>query len=236
LIVVAFAISVTLIANTPAILTFGLETFGPIGADPQASFYRWLAYFSPYIRVFEFLLGCLCASIYLKLGAPSAAEERIGAWLTGGAIAAIVVLQWLMFGVVSDAAWHRILLGLHMNFGFAPMAAVLIFCCARYRTAISRLLSGRLVVLAGEASYSLYLLHLIIIAKFSAGLPLVTSPQTALGAIVQLALVVATSIGLSLVTWTLIEVPARRWIRRVMTIRTSTATDKATPAPAAIDR
>src|ERR1700722_602461 len=40
-------------------------------------------------------------------------------------------------------------------------ASLLIFCCARYRTSLSRLLSTKLLVALGEASYSIYLTHII---------------------------------------------------------------------------
>jgi peptidoglycan/LPS O-acetylase OafA/YrhL len=219
LITVALAILVFLTANAAAISIYGLEAFGPVGASLQDGVYRWLMYFSPYVRLFEFLLGCLCASIFVRLEIrPSPAEERRGVWLTAGAVLAVAALHWLMFGVESNAPWHRVLQGLHMNFGFAPFLAVLIFCCARYRNAIVRLLAAPAVVLCGEASYSLYLLHLVVIHAFGYEASGISSLRGALIATVQLGVVIATSVGLSLVTWSVIEVPARRWIRRIMTV------------------
>jgi peptidoglycan/LPS O-acetylase OafA/YrhL len=217
--IVASWIMVTLILNAAPLTNFGVATFGPIAAIPQDSFYRWLIYFSPYTRLFEFLLGCLCAAIYLKLPAsPSRAEARLGWRLTTGALLAIAVLQCLMFGSTSNSLWIGVTRGLHMNFGFAVPAAVLIFCCARYRNAITRMMGAPLVVLCGEASYSLYLLHLVIINAFRYEAATVTSARVMVGSVLQMVVVIAAAIGLSLVSWFLIEVPGRRWVRRAFSI------------------
>jgi peptidoglycan/LPS O-acetylase OafA/YrhL len=220
LIVIAYLISAIVIANSSSILAYGLETYGPVGGTFQDSFYRWLIYFSPYARLPEFLLGCLAASIYMKLKAsPSAAEARCGAWLTGAALISFALLHWVMFGVQSERAWYAILQSMHMNFGFAPLSAIFIFCCARYRNSVTNLMASPWLVLCGEASYSLYLLHSIVINKFGLMVPAINDdPRIAMGAVIQVALVTLTCIGLSLVTWSIIEVPARRTIRRALAI------------------
>lgn len=241
LVIAALAILVSLTADRSAILAYGLEAFGPVGADPQSSFYRWLMYFSPYVRLFEFLLGCLCASIYVKFGnPPSRFEEWCGAWLTAGAVVAVAAMHWLMFGVETNAPWHIVFQGMHMNFGFAPFLGILIFCCARYRNAIVRLLAAPALVLCGEASYSLYLLHLVVIGAFGLQASMlgslrvhalgyedsvIGSLRDALMLTVQMGVVIAISVGLSLVAWSVIEVPARRWIRRIMTISAPASAD-----------
>jgi peptidoglycan/LPS O-acetylase OafA/YrhL len=219
LISIAVAISATLSAHSDAILTFGLNTFGEVGANEQDSFYRWLMYFSPYARIFEFLIGCLCAAIYLKLKtSASPNEERCGAWATAAAILTIGALHWAMFGIDSDAPWHHILQGMHMNFGFAPFLAVLVFCCARYRNAFVRFMATPTLMLCGEASYSLYLLHVVVIDAFSYEAAKISRWVPMLIAVARLIVVIATAIGLSLVSWAVIEVPARRWIRRLMSV------------------
>jgi peptidoglycan/LPS O-acetylase OafA/YrhL len=212
--------AVTIIHASRGLLEqFGVAEFGAVASSPQDSFFRWLAYFSPYVRVFEFTLGCLCASIYMKLEAspPSAIEQRCGLWIIAGALTAVAALHLLMFGINSTALWHQVLVTLHMNFGFALFLSILIFCCARYRqTALSRLLSTRWMVLCGEASYSLYLGHLLVINAFRYEAAEITSWQVAIGSFLQLAIVIMAAIGLSLVTWSLIEMPSRKWLRRVL--------------------
>ena len=220
LVVAALSILVTAVFAGRTITEYAVANFGPVAATQQDGFYRWLLYFSPYARLFEFMLGCLCASVVMKLrAAPSALEQRFGFWLIIIAVAGTLALHWLMFGATSDAQWRRILLALHMNFGFSPLIALLIFCCARYQNAIVRLLSSRPLVLCGEASYSLYLLHMIVINAFRYEAPPVTSARVAIGALLQLIIVVFASIGLSLVTWSLIEVPARARLRKLLSRR-----------------
>jgi peptidoglycan/LPS O-acetylase OafA/YrhL len=105
-----------------------------------------------------------------------------------------------------------------MNFGFAPFAAIIIFCCARYENQIVRTLSSTRIVLAGEASYSIYLSHLIIINAFRYEAPTITSARVAVAVALQLAVTTIAIIGFSLVLWSLIEMPARRAVRRWLTI------------------
>ena len=57
------------IANVDRINAHAVAMFGPIGGGGpygQDFFFRWLVYFSPYSRIFEFMLGCLVASIYMS--------------------------------------------------------------------------------------------------------------------------------------------------------------------------
>jgi len=211
--------------KSASIEAYGVRAFGPIAATQQDSIYRWLVYFSPYARIFEFILGCLCASLHMRLSSRpvSAAEQRFGVGLTLAALAGIVALHWTMFGYHSNSEWHRLLIALHMNFAFAPLLATLIFCCARYRNAVVRAVSHRTLVTCGEASYSLYLFHLVPIFAYRWESPPVTSAQVAVGAFLQLTVALMSAVGLSLVSHALIEVPGRRWLRRLLSRKPSAA-------------
>ena len=46
-------------------------------------------------------------------------------------------------------------------FVYSLSIAVVIFCCARYRSLFSRILSVPLLIVCGDASYSIYLFHQI---------------------------------------------------------------------------
>lgn len=215
---VVMTVSMLLVLNrhAPEIAQFGVRAFGPIGADPNEGLYRWLTNFSPYIRIFEFLLGCATAFLYLRLPRPpSIGESRLGLGSAVAAIAAIAALQCLIFGQI-DAAWFRPLAELRFNYIFAPFLAGLIFCCARYRNFITRTLETRTLVLCGEVSFSIYLLHLEMIMAFRHEASPVVSWHAAFVDSARLVVVLLTTIGLSFVTWSIIEMPARRWIRRAM--------------------
>jgi peptidoglycan/LPS O-acetylase OafA/YrhL len=49
--------------------------------------------------------------------------------------------------------------GLSSLFVYSLSIAVVIFCCARYRSLFSRILSVPLLIVCGDASYSIYLFH-----------------------------------------------------------------------------
>jgi peptidoglycan/LPS O-acetylase OafA/YrhL len=80
------------------------------------------------------------------------------------------------------------------------------------------------MVVCGEASYSMYLLHMGIIQyaaiwNFMAKLPTpIPDVEGAITVIIRLLIVVLVTIGLSLVTYNLVEVPWRRWLRRWLSI------------------
>jgi peptidoglycan/LPS O-acetylase OafA/YrhL len=206
---------------------FAVERFGDVAdvrSHWQDSFLRWLLYFSPYSRVFEFVLGCLAAAIYMDWAdrAPTPKEERWGFCILTGAVAMAAFLQVFFFvpsilpaqGIVQVLSAH--LHWLNLSFGFAPPIAIIIFCCARYKSVLARLLSVKRVVLCGEASYSIYLLHLLVIFAFRWEAAPVTSFRVLIGDALRFSLTLLTVIGLSLVVWSLVEVPARRWLRTFM--------------------
>jgi peptidoglycan/LPS O-acetylase OafA/YrhL len=111
-----------------------------------------------------------------------------------------------------------------MYFGFSPFIAVLLFCCTRYRSWVSAVLSRPWMVLCGEASYSIYLIHTGVVQYahlFDTFAGLATPSYTGwsvLHSVVELVLVTATVIGLSLISYNVIEVPARRWLRRWLSL------------------
>jgi len=231
--VAGFALMHLAYHNISAIDQFGVAHWGPIAGWQvtgfQDSFLRWLVYFAPYTRLPEFLLGCLCAALYRETAAstPSAREQRAGFAVAGIATIAIAALAFIM----SQSPIRSSFVGfLHLNFGFALPVAALIFCAARYRNPISALLSHRVMVRCGDASYSIYMLHILIIE--SAGLKdlnIGLSGWLTLIVLLRLVVAILTTIGLSLVTYQLIEVPARRWLRRLLTIDLRSATATAEP-------
>jgi peptidoglycan/LPS O-acetylase OafA/YrhL len=215
--VAAIATSNVIYANYANINQLGVSLFGPVAAVEQDSLFRWLAYFSPYVRLFEFALGCLCAFIYLKMAqiTVSDREQRFGLWLSIVALVCLPIWHSLMFSGPEAPQWRLLFIPFHLNFGAAPLLAILILCCARYQNFFTRAMSGKKIVLCGEASYSIYLLHFLIINAFRYESPTITSWNVGLGVAAQFMVVLAATIGLALVSHTLIEVPSRNGIRRL---------------------
>jgi peptidoglycan/LPS O-acetylase OafA/YrhL len=219
-----------------------IDAFAAARIDPAAgagsgnlSFRFWLFYFSPYLRILEFLLGCLCAHLVMKLGDPAtrAVRPRSGTALTVAAVILIAGLYLLFYplaGLVPALVPYFILI--RQGFGPAIPCALLIFCCARYDNGVVRLLAAPRLVFCGEASYSLYLLHMIVIDAFrfetaDSGI----SPLIAVGNLMRLALTLTTAIGLSLVSWQIVEIPARRFLRKRLTVQSSPTDDASALRP-----
>jgi hypothetical protein len=187
-----------------------------IAAGRQDSFLQWLFYFSPYVRIGEFLLGCLAAQLYLVLKPveQKSREMLIGRIATAVSILSIVLLIYLMHSSAAASTFFAP----YMNFALAPSVAAMILCVARYDTAVSRLLSRRPLVLLGDASYSIYLLHILLLSLvFGIGGPMTAQAESD-GAILvvgamRLALIVALILVFSLGTYSFIEAPARRYLR-----------------------
>jgi peptidoglycan/LPS O-acetylase OafA/YrhL len=180
----------------------------------QDSFFRWLMYFSPYLRVGEFILGCIIAQLYIQLQgkSPTDRERFVGYLLLAIGIVTVPILTYLMYAPNGHVAFIR---KLNFSFGLAPSVALIIFCAARYDTLFSRILNSRPLVALGDASYSIYLTHFLIFvlsASFLGGALPVTVPNVVFLAIKYLfllALILLISLGLH----AFFEVPARQWLR-----------------------
>ena len=146
-----------------AINAFAVQYMNQIDSGTDHSVYWWFFYYSPYGRVFEFILGCLTAQIYASVAAAPGVAAR-------GALGAdcYSTLRWSF----SSASRWSICSGhsaptsrytstlLKQNFGCAVGLAVLIFCVSRYRSStVALMLSTPLMVQLGDLSFSIYAVH-----------------------------------------------------------------------------
>jgi hypothetical protein len=180
----------------------------------QDSFYRWLLYFSPYSRVGEFVLGCLVAQFYLVLHdiRPTESERRLGGMVMTLAFLSIFAILYMTYSSVHQSSFW---VSLSFCFGLAPSAAIIIFCTSRYDAPLFRWLSARSVVAMGEASYSIYLLHAVVLIAISSYLGW-SFPETFFDIVFLTArftfvtlMILLFSLGLH----EFLEVPSRRWLR-----------------------
>jgi peptidoglycan/LPS O-acetylase OafA/YrhL len=220
--------------NQDGLNAWALQHFGTIGNQSQLfqyTFYRWLIYFSPYTRIFEFILGCITAAILMKCPQQvSLREERTGKIVLMGALVLLAAQHYFLFAVTNPPGPLHFLFGFHMCYGFAPLLAVIMFCLARYKSAIARSLSSWHFVLCGEATYSLYLFHTWIFLAFRWEAATVTSFMVGIADLIRMTVAFMSAIGLALVSWRMIEVPARKWVRNLLSVESASDQTNATPS------
>jgi hypothetical protein len=173
----------------------------------QDSFVRWLVYFSPYARLMEFLVGCLAANWFLQTtGVTGDAARRAGAAMSLIVVGAIVWLNTMLYGS------GVLVLGLTGSVTYAPLVALLLVLVARFKSPVSRLLESDWLRKGGDASYSIYLLHLTIILEYShSAIPSGPIPYVLLS--VKMALTPVVIVTAARLVFVAFERPAREWLR-----------------------
>ncbi len=177
-----------------------------------APFVPWLSVmkFCPLTRLPEFLLGVVLGHLYLS--DLSVGRTRPGPaiiWLaTAGILVGLELSNRLPYPIVHNAL-------------LAPLFALLILGLAHGGGLIASILSRPLLVLLGEASYALYILHLnswpwamrfIGFAKPGA----VSIPWAAF------TLYLAIMLPVTVFVFFYIETPARKWLRRLLSPKAGT--------------
>lgn len=178
--------------------------------DFNNSFYRWVVYISPYLQVLTFIGGCLTCQLYLLIRDREElrrkARPKLLVW---------VGVVWILFcaiaisGTLPQGLQQSVpgfFIFLHMNFLLVPACYMLILACALGGNSLSTVLSGHVPRFLGEISYSVYLAHLII-PTFA---PLAGEHTT-----LRLAIAVMLAIALSAGLYTVVEVPAKRSLRKI---------------------
>ncbi len=173
----------------------------------------WLSYFCPLVRLPEFLLGCLTAQLFLSLqNVPVKRwEKTLGNSTLLLSVGAIGYLWWTF--VQTSAGPGSFFYFFRMNFLYAGPVALLIFCCVRYPSGMTRWLDWPAVVLLGESSYSVYLVHISLVWQFARSPAELFSLSRLLQRLFTFAVAIASVLIVSLGTYRLIEVPGRRWLR-----------------------
>jgi peptidoglycan/LPS O-acetylase OafA/YrhL len=207
------ALATGLYDRIPQIDAWAVDRFGPAaGIQNQSdSFVRWLLYASPYLRIGEFVLGAITAQFYVALRNRNATrwENVIGGAAFCAAALSIFLINYLEYSPEVPLTIFR---KMNMNFALAPSVALLVFCAARYESAASRLLTSRPAIALGEASYSIYLVHSIVLisaVKLTGNVVHGTAYN-----IVKLIFLMAIVVAISLLLYAYYEAPARSWLRR----------------------
>jgi peptidoglycan/LPS O-acetylase OafA/YrhL len=184
-----------------------------------------LVYISPLARLFEFTLGMATALAWTHLRPRARSGLLVGTLLEVGLVALVAYTMYqsaywayLAGGVGPIGSAGRVWL-VHAGFSCLPFAG-LILVMALELGLVSRLLAFPLLVLLGEISYSLYLIHQILLRYYAQHAPALALIPGWIAYLVFWALIL---LG-AYVTWAMVERPARRflvgvWPRRPTTER-----------------
>ena len=196
--------------NFDALREWGNVAFH-VDADPQNALLGWVFNTGPIGRLFEFAMGAIAAQLFLILRGvePSSSETFWMRWLLR---AAILVATLIYIG-----ARHYSLLAFGSFYAgiMAPFLAIIMFCCVRYRSSVSRFLSRSWIVALGDASYSIYLLHWFTVRPFGYAITSVNLLSLAHW-ILMVSVSTLLTLGLSIAMYRIYESPCRRFLRYVL--------------------
>lgn len=177
----------------------------------------YFVYFSPLLRVWEFLLGCAVGLLFLHRHEVTGLLARLQTSRAqrDGALAAVLGLccgaPLAVHGLLGGSAAVN---GLQWYVLFTPLFGALVLLLALGPTVLSPLLTPPRMLLLGEASYALYVLHWLPVIPLSA--------HVAAGGTVGLfvpAVAVGGTVGTALLSYRYVETPLRRRLRGPRTTR-----------------
>ncbi len=183
---------------------------GPLPATPDSrGFWLGVLRYGPLTRLPEFVIGIIAGRWYLDLGSPRASTR----WVMV-TIAALGVLGATL--ALSPALPYPLL----HNGLLAPVFALLIVGLAAGGGPLAALLSTRPLVALGEASYSLYVLHLPVLVVWSK-LATYLAGDGFFGTAPSTAIFLGLAIGASLLCNRYVERPMRQFTLAVLRGRPS---------------
>jgi hypothetical protein len=203
-------------SNSDYLMNVAQNHFDIHANEPDNSFFRWFFYYSPYVRIWEFILGCLTAQLLISMRrrpvAPKEAQLGAAGLYIGLFLLALYDTRYVM--EIQDGSPHLVKF-FALNFGCAVPLAMIIFCTARYESRIGDLLAHPWLVWLGEISFSIYAVHTWTLRPF-------IRPTTdftlaaAVDAVFRVGFAISFTVIVASATYRIIEVPARRYLRRAL--------------------
>jgi peptidoglycan/LPS O-acetylase OafA/YrhL len=191
-----------------AFMWFGAHQNLPELGNPTGLSVRGLMYINPLVRVFEFVLGMTCATLWQRVRH----KKWNTAFLTTLEIGFIALITFYVGNVfhwlepLHSSELGRIARCWLLYNGNCFAFAGLIFVCALQKGLIARALSNKFCVWLGEVSYSTYLLHMALIVLYAQNAAIFASIKPPL-IFAGYCLVLITA---SHLTYTFIEKPLRK--------------------------
>ncbi len=190
-----------------------------------------LLYMNPMARVFEFACGMAGAVFFRDVDRCYRVRPWVATLAEAGALAGVVLFSWYSLPL-QDAIGSTLNLArpVMLWFGSAGGTAIpftiLILLFALGRGWISRMLACRWMVLLGEASYSIYLLHFLLIIYFYHRVE-----KWNISSNLMLVMYVLLLLILSICSWMFIETPLRKGILAKYGSKRGAGPAAASPSP-----
>jgi peptidoglycan/LPS O-acetylase OafA/YrhL len=176
----------------------------------------WLRYHSPYLHLLEFVTGGVAAKVVMERQARGASALPELVVLIAFA-ATLIFQQYTTLGA-----------GTEINYLISPLVAVTLIVACDPRGLLAEALASRWLCWVGDRSYSIYLIQAVLMIHFGAVLerlgyaPSHSASFASIGyGIVLCVLVIAAVLGLSDLSWRFYEMPARRYLNRLRSVRWS---------------
>ncbi len=191
-----------LLGSAVPLCAFGAWQAGILSTPQYGEGWLTVVLCNPLLRLPDFLIGVAVGKIFLLR--QSTLSWSIPPWIP------------LLAGVVALVVVDRLPTSLGQTTPLAVVWAVLLYSLASAPcSASARFLGRRSMVLLGEASYAMYLLHLPIWFLAAHYLP-VPSPEETLLCWIYIIAYFFVVVGVSIVAHRILEEPARRLIRAVL--------------------
>jgi hypothetical protein len=194
-----------------------------LSTENEPSRWYWFVYYSPYIRIFEFISGILASKVYLSTqNQPSKLSMSVN----------LCIMLCLTWCIIMITFWNQIISFIYSsilptnihgvgyllsNFIFAPALAPLLVLCCRYKTKLSGILSSRPLILMGEISYSVYILQFWVMDNLT---------NASFNSVIKILLIIGGTTIAAFASYYLFETPCRQWIKLILgsrNIATSTS-------------
>ncbi len=177
------------------------------GMPISAPIWHWLTYFSPYIRVLEFIAGALASQLYL-----AGAHKPLSSFAVN--IYTLACVIWCFIGIGLNAFPSNFFANFLPNFIFAPAIAPLLILLCRYHTSLSNFLSKRYMMFFGEISYSVWVFQFAVMSIFLSSFVLSNSTWLSpMNAIIKTILIVILATVFGYGSYLMLEIPAQRWLK-----------------------
>lgn len=169
------------------------------------AYWLFVVKFNPILRLPEFISGIALGKIYLR---QMPAERR------GGDGGGARMTLWSLVAITGICAAGELFPFILLHNGLlTPLFAILIYGLARGGGRVHAFLSRGWMVLCGDATYALYILHFAIITYLMALVAVVTRGQH-FPPMAFLLVCLVVGIALSVIVYVRYEVPVRRFLRR----------------------